>query len=322
MRNRIFIGIDTSNYTTSVCAVLNDNNIISKRRLLPVKIGQRGLRQSDAVFEHIRALPVLYRELSDELNNLGFDIKNAEAIGVSTVPRNIENSYMPVFVAGKSFAEIISASLHIPLYTFSHQEGHIAAAVSENTEYLKKTFLSVHLSGGTCEILKTEYKDGHFLCDIVGKTNDISAGQFIDRVGVSMGFNFPAGQALEKTAFESKNPYKFPISVKGSEISFSGVETKAQQLIGNIDNSDIALGVFICIAKSIQKAIINISENISCDINNIMFVGGVSSNEIIKDNIRLPMKINFCKKEYATDNAVGIAYLTMLNQNLHERNYI
>ena len=322
MSEKIFIGIDTSNYTSSVCAFCPDGaKTVSKRKILPVKPGQRGLRQSDAVFEHIRILPSLYKEMTDELKSGGFDIKNISAVGVSVKPRNIDGSYMPVFTAGKSFAEVIAASLDIPLYTFSHQEGHIAAAVAaDNKEiYLKAPFISVHLSGGTCEILASEYKNGHFICDIIGKTSDISAGQFIDRAGVCMGLTFPCGKELEKTALKSSAPYKLPVSVKGSDISFSGVETKVCRLIEKSSAEsypDIAGGIFLCIAKSLQKAVINAykSRNNICE---ILFAGGVSANEIIRKNIRLPVNTHFCAKEYTTDNALGIAYLTMLN---HEPN--
>ena len=306
MDDKIFIGIDTSNYTTSVCAFA-DGRIISKRKVLPVKSGQRGLRQSDAVFEHIRTLPLLYKELVSEI-----DAGKISAVGVSVRPRNIEGSYMPVFVAGQSFAEVISDTLGVPVYCFSHQEGHIAAAVATDgkTEYLNNKFLSVHLSGGTCEILKTEYKDNHFICDIAGKTTDISAGQFIDRVGVSMGLAFPCGRELEKIAIESKNPYKFPVSVKNNDISFSGVETKAQSLVGNISNSDLAMGVFLCIAETLKKAVMNVKG----DISDILFVGGVAANGIIRKHMKLPMNVHFCSREYASDNAAGIAYLTMLSE--------
>jgi len=312
MDNEIFIGIDTSNYTTSVSAY-SGGKIISERRVLPVEKGGRGLRQSNALFEHIKALPELYKKLTSQI-----DTNKISAVGVSFRPRNIDGSYMPVFLAGEGYAGVIADTLNVPLYKFSHQEGHIAAAVAVDNlaDYLEKPFLSAHLSGGTCEILKTEYRKGHFKCDIAGKTSDISAGQFIDRVGVSMGMKFPCGKEFEKLAFMSINPYKFPISVKENEISFSGVETKAQSVIGKYENSDIAMGVLMCITKSLRKLVMNIRDK--TNINDIIFVGGVAADAIIKQNIGLPMNVHFCSPEYAADNAVGVAYLAMKNKTENE----
>ncbi len=261
------------------------------------------------MFIHLKTLPVLYAKLSEQI-----DMTKVTAVGVSTRPRNVDGSYMPVFVCGTSFANVIADTLGVPCYEFSHQDGHIMAGIHSCGQYalLDEPFLSVHLSGGTTEILKCEYNNFGFEQEIVGATNDISAGQFIDRIGVSMGLKFPCGAALEKMAEQSDNRYILPTSVKDTYMSFSGVETKVQGLIGKENHNDLALGVFACVAKSLVKALNNAVKNTG--IKKILVVGGVASNSIIhkylKENVKA--KVYFASREFSTDNAVGIGILTSL----------
>ena len=143
----IFLGIDTSCYTTSVAAVDENGKLVShKRRLLSVAEGERGLRQSEAFFKHINNFPELYKELL-----LAFDPKEIAAVCVSTQPRGITNSYMPVFFAGRRLAESIAMSLNVPLFATDHQQGHIQAAMF-GVEMPADKFCAVHLSGGTTEV--------------------------------------------------------------------------------------------------------------------------------------------------------------------------
>ena len=301
-----YIGIDSSNYTTSVAAVSGDE-IISIRRLLDVKEGERGIRQSDGVFMHLKQLPVLYSELAQQI-----DFSTVRAVGVSAEPRNVQGSYMPVFLAGHGYAKVIADTLGTDFIEFSHQDGHIMAGIhsAKCEKLLDGEFLSVHLSGGTTEILKSEYKSGRFENEIVGGTKDISAGQLIDRIGVKMGLRFPAGKHLDAAVCESTQTVKLPVSTDGGYINFSGAETKAMSLTGENTVADMAYAVFMCIAVSLERAInFTISKH---NTDKVLIVGGVASNSIIRkylsDNIK--GSVFFADKEYSTDNAAGIALLT------------
>lgn len=303
----IYLGFDTSNYTTStaVCGDISHNI----RKILDVKKGERGLRQSDALFQHIKMLPVLYNELCSKCN-----VKETAAVGVSTKPRSVEGSYMPVFLAGEGYARVCANTLGVPLYEFSHQDGHIMAAIDSCGGYflLEKPFISVHLSGGTCEILLTNYNKKGFLSEIIGGTKDISAGQLVDRVGVRLGMGFPCGKELEQLALSSKNPIKLPVSSKDGYINFSGIETKALSLCGIENNQDLAYGLFDAIASALIKAL-SFCRN-KTQINDILIAGGVASNSIIKSRLikELGKNVYFASPELACDNAYGIALLTKL----------
>ncbi len=297
----ITLGIDTSNYTTSV-ALFDGENHTMLRKILDVKEGMRGIRQSDGVFIHNRELPEMIKELSQNVK--------IDAVGVSTKPRNVEGSYMPVFTVGNGYAEAISAVLGVKCYEFSHQDGHIMAGIySANApELLKTPFISVHLSGGTTEILRTEFDGYNFNNEIIGGTLDISAGQLIDRVGVKMGLKFPCGKELESLALTTKETFNLPYSIKGAYVNLSGVETK---LINTIDTPDavIARSVLFYTANVLKKTL-NAAKT-QTSLSEILVVGGVASNSIIRDELvkEFGNNIYFASKELSSDNAVGIAAL-------------
>lgn len=313
----IFLGIDTSNYTTSVCAVDGDK-IISRRQILDVRKGERGLRQSDGVFQHMKNLPLLYKSLCEEINP-----SQIGAVGVSTRPRSVEGSYMPVFLAGEGYARVIADTLNVPLYEFSHQDGHIMAGVRSCNGYdlLEKDFISVHLSGGTTEILKSRYNGYGFDCEIAGGSRDISAGQFIDRVGVALGMQFPAGVHMENLALEADNAVSLPIKTDGAWMNLSGVETKALRMTDSANGAEIAKGVLVEIKKALTKTIgYALKEN---ELDSVLVAGGVASNIIIREGLRnMKADVRFASREFSTDNAMGIAELTRLEYGNKNRNGI
>lgn len=313
----IFLGIDTSNYTTSVCAIDGDS-IISRRKILDVRKGERGLRQSDGVFQHMKNLPELYKSLCVEINP-----SEICAVGVSTRPRSIEGSYMPVFLAGEGYARVVADTLNVPLYEFSHQDGHIMAGIRSCGGYdlLEKDFISVHLSGGTTEILKSCYNGYGFACEIVGGSRDISAGQFIDRVGVALGMQFPAGVHMEKLANEADSAISLPIKTDGAWMNLSGVETKATRMAADAEKAALAKGVLLEIKKALVKTIGSaLKEN---SLNSVLVAGGVASNQIIREGLRtMKSDVRFASREFSTDNAMGIAELARLAYGNKDRNGI
>jgi N6-L-threonylcarbamoyladenine synthase len=307
----MFIGIDTSNYTTSIAGIdVNGNIQIDNRKVLPVKKGQRGLRQSEAVFEHVRNIPNL-TSCFDQFS----DVKNCiDAIGVSVSPRPRKESYMPVFRVGYAVAKSFADVLQVPLYAFSHQEGHIRAALIGNEKLsnrLKTPYLAVHLSGGTSEIIKID--PCNHTSEIVGSTLDLNAGQLIDRIGVSIGYGFPAGKELEKLAKTAKDfDIKIPSRLEGGNFHFSGQENYIHQLIDDGNKPcEIAYALFECIGRTIGRAINFICEN--HHIETVVFSGGVMANSIVKDTIQKRLKRQYCpifaQAKFATDNGVGCAFL-------------
>ncbi|MBR5586508.1 MAG: hypothetical protein IKW02_00935 [Clostridia bacterium] len=288
----MYLGIDTSCYTTSVAIVSPSGEIAADRRiLLSVGEGKRGLRQSEAVFQHVKNLPLLIEEVREFLPNV-------KGVAVSAKPRNAEDSYMPVFVAGQSFAKAVAASLDVPLILTDHQSGHIMAA-SKSAEFEpNEKFIAIHLSGGTTEFLLTDGEK----TEIIGKTLDIPAGQLVDRTGVMCGASFPCGKEMDGAKLPTK--IKLPVSVKGCDINFSGAEIQAQRLFeSGAPCGEIYTAVFECIARSLEKAAKNAGDY------HILPVGGVSSNTLVRSHLEdaFGEKVHFAHPKYMTDNAVGVA---------------
>lgn len=304
----LILGIDTSNYTTSLSlTTLSGELVREKRRLLPVKLGAVGLRQSEALFHHMKHLPELFQELLE-----GIPPEALAAISCAVRPRPLEESYMPVFLGAKSYGETLAAALKIPCYGFSHQEGHLEAGVWSLQWQPQKPFLALHLSGGTTEVLRVIPQPAGYEIAIVGGTSDLSAGQFIDRIGVGLGLPFPAGPHLEGLANTCQDKgMEVPVSVKGSTISFSGPETFLQrQLKLPHDPGAIAKGLFLSIGKGLGKVI----KHCLSSMDEVLLVGGVASNAIVKAALlesfkQTSVKFYFGVPKYCSDNAVGISLL-------------
>lgn len=302
------LGIDTSNYTTSLALYnIEDNSVEHIRKLLPVKDGSIGLRQSDAVFHHTQQLPKLFKELFANLDN------NAEikAIGVSVAPRDGQGSYMPCFTVGSGAAEILGTALSVPVYRFSHQSGHIAAAIysSKHFELFGERFLAFHVSGGTTEAVIVEPDDDNiFHVTPVGKSLDLHAGQAVDRVGVSLGLSFPCGAELEKLALNCKDKVTVKPCIKGTDCCLSGVENIcAKMLDEGVNHPKIALTCLKYIGESIGGM---------CDAAlkeygdmKVLFAGGVMSNSIIRTDLSSRFNCVFSKPEFSSDNACGTSVL-------------
>jgi N6-L-threonylcarbamoyladenine synthase len=302
-----YLGFDTSNYTTSV-AVCSDNKIYQVKKLLPVKSGERGIRQSDAVFHHTKAYPSLVSELFEKCG--GCDIK---AVGASVTPTTQEGSYMPCFLVGEGVAKAFATINGIPFYSFSHQQGHIAAALysADRTELLEQRFLAFHISGGTTDLILCEPGDNIFKTTLLSCSSDLKAGQAVDRIGVKMGLDFPAGVCVEKLALNSKKTFKNKIKLKDGMCSLSGLENKCLKMLENgEDKEDVSKYLLTYIADTLTEMLENVYTT-SGELP-VVFAGGVMSNSIIKNIIKSRFDASFAEPEFSCDNAAGIAYLTSL----------
>ena len=309
-------------YTTSI-AVVNENKgpVFEERRVLQVPLGEKGLAQSEALFKHLQVLPDLLQLIPANIWN------QIKGIAVSTAPRPVEGSYMPVFTAGTSIALSLAAALRVNLTTTSHQEGHIVAGLNSLEESIGTEFLAVHLSGGTTELLVVNKTGpGRFKIKILGESTDLHAGQFVDRVGVSLGLPFPAGKELEKLALKATPGAAslLPSSVKGYSMSFSGVEAAAQRLLKEKKRpADVARAVEGCIVRTLFKVLTKAIEE-TC-LNEILMVGGVASNKYIRTELAKKIgnkgRLYWAKPEWSSDNAIGVALIAQEVQTANLSRY-
>lgn len=301
-----FLGVDTSNYTTSVAVyVSEENKVFQTKKLLPVKEGELGLRQSDAVFHHTKQLPEMIEKLYSE-NSLG----KPYAVSVSARPRNADNSYMPCFLCGEGFARSLSAVENIPFYSTSHQVGHILAALysADRLELAKEKFIAFHVSGGTTDcLLCVPDKNDILKIMKIGSSLDLKAGQAVDRVGLMLGLKFPCGQQLENLAVNSDREYKVKAVMKGTNCCISGIENQCRKMLDDGERPEnIAKYCLEFIAEtviSMTAEAIGICGNIP-----VVFAGGVMSDTIIRQKIISRFgKASFALPEFSCDNAAGVA---------------
>ncbi len=308
MADCCYIGIDTSNYTTSVAIADEAGQIIANLKApLPVKSGERGLRQSDAVFAHVKNLPELMRTARQHLREY-----TPAAIGVSATPRDAEGSYMPCFLSGLAAAYSMAAGADLSVYRFSHQNGHIMAALygASAGHLIGRPFGAFHVSGGTTEMLLIEPNGTDFSVKMVGGSADLNAGQAVDRIGVAMGLSFPCGPALEELARSNcKKVPKPRICVRGGECNLSGLENAALRLYQ--ESGDAALTaayVLDFIADTLSAMATWLRE--SHGPLPLLFAGGVMSNRIIADKLTKALgDAYFSLPAFSADNAAGIALL-------------
>jgi len=304
-----FLGIDTSNYTTSAAIFISGEGVVlQKKKLLPVAKGEKGLRQSDAVFHHTAALPQLVEELF-----CGYE-GSLSAVGVSCAPRDAEGSYMPCFLAGLNAAGCIAAAGRLPLYRFSHQAGHIAAALfsAGRLELVNETFIAFHISGGTTELLLVKPDaEKIFNMEIIGAALDLNAGQVIDRVGVTLGLDFPCGAQVDILARKSKRSFNIKPNVTQGSCNLSGLENKCKAMLANSESpEDISCYCIEYISATLEKMAEFARETYG--ILPLVFSGGVMSNSIIRQRFSEKYGALFAEPVFSSDNAAGIAVLANL----------
>lgn len=312
MIRNYFLGIDTSNYTTSAAIVEPESSTVCQsKKLLPVEQGQLGLRQSDALFHHVQTLGDRVEEVMAKMDGA------LSAVCVSDRPRSVEGSYMPCFLVGKMAARCIAAALSVPIYYTSHQVGHILAALysAQRLDLLEQDFLALHVSGGTFELLHVRPdRTSIITSDIVARTLDISPGQLIDRTGQRLGLPFPSGVQLEGLAMGGSAPRLPKIVLKDGCCCLSGMENKVENLLREgtapADTARFVLEYLAALLESMTDEAIKKTGDLP-----VVFSGGVMSNLIIKNRLTAPNRF-FAEPVFSTDNACGVAFAGAL---LHSR---
>lgn len=305
------LGIDTSCYMTSValCA-LEGSSVFDSRRPVRVAAGERGVRQQEALFQHVGSLGEVMEDL---MGQAGYP--QLAYVCVSAQPRPVAGSYMPVFTAGENMGRCLAAALHIPFYRTTHQEGHLAAgAWSCNPDKPSGAYLALHLSGGTTEIVRAkEGADGSVGIELLGGTSDLSIGQLLDRVGVKLGFPFPAGRYMDELAGQASGSPEIPSSVRGLSCSLSGAENAAMRAIaaGNAPEA-VARGTLVCAARTVEKLIRNAAEQTG--LAQALIAGGVGASQFLRAQLskrmaRSGIRLYFADPRWTGDNALGAALI-------------
>lgn len=304
---KAYLGIDTSCYTTSCALIGEDGSLLAEaRKILEVKPGRCGLQQSEMVFQHTRNLPGLMEQVLAAPNY------TLAGVGASGFPRPLKDSYMPAFLAGMSVARSVASAMKVPLTVLSHQENHVEAGCWSAGGPEAERFLALHASGGTTDLLLVARNaQGGYSIEQVGGSIDLHAGQFIDRIGVALGLQFPTGPALERLAAQADRYEELPISIRKLEISLSGPATAAQRkLAAGVNGAELALGVEYCLAETFARLFRKAAEQYN--VKDVLLVGGVGCNSFIRQHLEqrlAPRRVKLWVPEgrFSCDNATGCA---------------
>ena len=312
----VYVGIDTSNYTTSLAVCDEQGSVLSNWKApLPVKSGECGLRQSDAVFAHVKNLPGLMDQLKELLHPAIGQALTLKGVGYSATPRPVTDSYMPCFLTGEVAAMALASGVDAPIRAFSHQEGHIMAALYSagamelTEEGQNEPFVAFHVSGGTTDVLLVRPREGRFEVEPLGTSEDLHAGQAVDRIGVRLGLDFPCGPALERLAQACQTTVPKPrICVKGLSCHLSGLENLAMALYQKTNDAALTAAYTL---DFIGMTLLAMCDEIRCRYGSIpiVFSGGVMSNARIRKMIEKKHKAYFAQPQFSSDNAAGIALL-------------
>ena len=306
------LGIDTSNYTTSAALLdTSDGTVRQSKKLLPVKKGELGLRQSDAVFHHTKQLPEIVKALCGDNGEV------PAAVGVSVRPRNIVGSYMPCFLCGEGLADSLGAVNNIPVYKTSHQVGHILAALysADRLDLTKEKFIAFHVSGGTTDCLLAE-PDGESVVRVteLGTSLDLKAGQAVDRVGLMLGLDFPCGKMLEELAVKSGRKFKPKPTLKGGSCCLSGVENQCRKMLDEGESPEDTAAYclqYVCAAvEGMTRHALETQGDLP-----VVFAGGVMSDKLIRERLESVFRCSFAETEFSCDNAAGTAVFAALKGN-------
>lgn len=301
----VFLGIDTSNYTTSLALYDSDTGAVEmEKRLLPTAAGALGLRQSDAVFAHVKQLGELAGALFERTG------LRPSAVGVSVFPRRAEGSYMPCFLVGEMAAQLLCSAEGLPLYRFSHQEGHVAAALysAGQLSLMRTPFLAFHLSGGTTDALLVEPGEPVFRITPAASSLDLKAGQAVDRVGLMLELKFPCGPALTELALQCTERVKVRPVMKGADCCLSGVENQCRRLLEQgREPSYVARYCIEAIGAALEAMTRALLERYGT--LPLVYAGGVMSCSIIRRQMEERFGGIFADPQYSSDNSAGIAIL-------------
>ena len=217
---------------------------------------------------------------------------------------------MPCFMVGYSHAKVLADALGLPLFTCSHQQGHVAAALwsAGRMDLMDTHHLAWHLSGGTTELLLVTPHGRNVDCQVIGGTTDISAGQLIDRTGVMLSLPFPAGKSLDSLSQNAENADFFRVKCQDMRFSLSGVQNKVQQYSssGNAPADTAAYAL-----RSVISAVVQATHQAQKTYPGlpVVFSGGVASNSLLRSETA-DLDPVFAAPRFSTDNAMGVAILT------------
>jgi len=296
MRHYI-LGIESTAHTFSVSVMSSDGSILSNTKSVYKPPEGSGIHPFEASQNHLSAAP---KVVADAL-----DISKVPMGKLSAVAYAMGPGLGPCLRVGAVVARTIASSLDVPLVPVNHAVGHIELGCLFTGSNDPVVLL---VSGGHTMILAYSGKRWR----VLGESLDLTLGQLLDQFGRYHGLASPCGMAIEDAASASSNYLKLPYSVKGNDVSFSGLLTASKLLMdGGRPFSDVSYSIqetaFAMVTEVTERALAFTGKR------EVMIVGGVAANRRLSGMMsdmarRHSAVVTMTPLEYSGDCGAQIAW--------------
>lgn len=287
-------GIESTAHTFGV-GIIKDGTVLSNERDI-YKPTTGGIIPSEAAQHHYKLGPEIVKRALDKA---GISLSQIDLFAFSQGP-----GLLPCLKVGSQVSKFLSVKFKKPLIGVNHCIAHIE--IARKVTGLEDPVM-LYVSGGNTQVVT--FENGKYV--VFGETQDIGVGNLLDKIGRRMGMPFPAGPKIEELAKTGKKYIKSPYSIKGMDVSFSGLETFMSRIIDKNDAEDICFSL----QETAFAMLIEASERTMayCKKESLVIAGGVAANYRLNEMGKKMCeargaRFKFMEKEYAGDNGAMIAY--------------
>ncbi len=289
----MILGIECTAHTFGVGIINNGRIIANVKDMFTSDKG--GIVPIEAAKHHRDSAERIY---CLALEKAGIDEKEIRAIAFSNAP-----GLAPCLLEGMKFVKDKAVKLGVLVIPVNHCIAHLEIGQSLGA----KDPVLLYVSGANTQIIA--YSSGKYR--VFGETLDVGVGNFIDKFARFIGIGFPGGPKIEELALNGKY-IELPYSIKGMDVSFSGMQTKLQQLHNyGFSKEDLSFSLqetaFAMLVEAAERALAHTEKK------ELVLGGGVACNKRLQEMCRIMCKERkvkfFCpEREYLTDNGGMIAY--------------
>lgn len=300
MKNLLCLGVESTAHTFGVAIIDSKGNVLANVSDT-YKTEKGGIIPAEAAKHHEQVKDYL---LSLALENSGIKLKDIDLIAYSKSP-----GLAPCLKRGLEFAKELSRKLKKPLIGVNHCIAHLEIG---RLKTKAKDPVMLYASGANTQIIA--YAAGKYR--IFGETLDLGVGNFIDTFARTAGLGFPGGPKIAELADKSNNLIELPYSVKGMDVSFSGMLTNLQQkLKSGMKIEDLSYSLqetaFAMLLEVSERAMAHLGKK------ELLLGGGVSCNKRLQEMAERMCSERkakfFCpERQFLVDNAAMIAWLGIL----------
>ncbi len=293
----ICLGIESTAHTLGVGIVDNDGKILANEKSTFTS-DKGGIHPRKAVEHHLLMYELV---LERALKKAKIKLRDLDLVSFSQGP-GLGGCLRVAAVAARS----LSKMLNIPLVGVNHCVAHIE--IGRLKTGLKDP-VTLYVSGANTQIIA--HAGGKYR--VFGETLDVGVGNFLDSFGRAINLGFPGGPKIETLAAKGKNYIELPYTIKGMDFTFSGIQTKLEQLVhsGNHSNEDLCFSaqetVFAVLTEATERAVAHINKK------EVLLTGGVAANKRLQTMLKIMceergIKFASCPFELAMDNGLMIAW--------------